>query len=315
MTTRMKQGIVAFGVGFALMTGAAAAESFRISTGSQGGSWFPLGGAIKNFIEKASPGTKVSVMPGAGIANVKGVQKGKFPVAFANSVSTVDGIEGRAPFKSKLDKVCNLGTLYPQYLQVIALKSAGIKTIADFKGKALTTQPRGNTGEQMARVLLGAYGMTYKDMSKVHQVSYNDAVALLKDNHAQAFVLGTALPAGSVMNIATARDIMVVPVPKAIYDDLKKVNPAFQFTKVPAGSYPGVDKDVPAVAYATHVIAGCDVSEAIGYKVLTAIADNIDDLASITKSMKGLTIKMMGADIGVPWHKGAIKFYKERGVM
>src|SRR5918995_2758240 len=93
----------------------AIAENLRFMTGPQGGSWYPMGGAIKNVVEKAVPDTSLQVMPGAGIANVKAVQAGKADLAFANSVSTVDAINGKPPFEEQADNVCNLATLYPQY--------------------------------------------------------------------------------------------------------------------------------------------------------------------------------------------------------
>ena len=93
-------------------------------TGPQGGSWYPLGGAIQNIIEKNVPGSNVQVRPGAGISNVKGVQAGKADLGFGNAVSTVDGVNGRAPFEGKADNVCQLATLYFQYFHMVALADA-----------------------------------------------------------------------------------------------------------------------------------------------------------------------------------------------
>lgn len=156
-------------------TGGAEAAQLKLMTGPQGGSWYPLGGAIKNIVESAIPGTTVQVLPGAGIANVKAVEAGKADMGFANSVSTVDAINGKPPFETKAGNVCNLATLYPQYFQIVALADAGIETPADFRGKALTTQPKGNTGEAITRHLLEAYGMTYDDLAQVSFGSYTAA--------------------------------------------------------------------------------------------------------------------------------------------
>src|SRR5687768_9168527 len=103
--------------GLTLGAGAASAENLRLMTGPQGGSWYPMGGAIKNVVEQALPDTALQVMPGAGIANVKAIETGKADIAFANSVSTVDAISGKPPFDEPAENVCNLATLYPQYFQ------------------------------------------------------------------------------------------------------------------------------------------------------------------------------------------------------
>ena len=64
-------------------------------TGPQGGSWIPLGGALKNMWEAAVPGLQIQQQPGAGIANVRGIDEGKAQIGFGNSSTTVDGVEGR----------------------------------------------------------------------------------------------------------------------------------------------------------------------------------------------------------------------------
>jgi hypothetical protein len=89
-----------------LVTAVASAKAgdLRLMTGPQGGSWYPLGGAIKNIVENAIPATTVQVLPGAGIANVEAVEAGKADLGFANSVSTVDTIDGKPPFDAKAQK-------------------------------------------------------------------------------------------------------------------------------------------------------------------------------------------------------------------
>src|SRR3546814_12861951 len=82
-------------------------------TGPQGGSWYPLGGAIKNVVEQNMSGTTMQILPGAGIANVKALESGKADLGFANSVSTVDAINGKPPFTEKAKTVCNIARLYP----------------------------------------------------------------------------------------------------------------------------------------------------------------------------------------------------------
>jgi TRAP-type uncharacterized transport system substrate-binding protein len=100
-------------------------------TGPQGGVWVPLGGALKGMWEKAIPGLQVTATPGAGIANVRGVDEDKAQIGFGNTITTVDGIEGRPPYPKKVTKVCQLANLYPQYFQVVVLASAKINTVAD----------------------------------------------------------------------------------------------------------------------------------------------------------------------------------------
>ncbi len=312
MTRKFKTAVLAAALA-GVLAAPAFAQQVKLMTGPQGGSWYPLGGAIANIADKA--GLKVQVLPGAGIANVKAVQAGKADLGFANSISTVDGVAGRAPFTEKATNVCNVATLYPQYFQVVANADAGINSLADMKGKSLAVQPKGNTAEFISQQALEVYGLKYSDMSRVSYVSYTDAVSLLKDNNADLFTLGTTVPASSIMDLASARDIKIVGIGDDKFQAMRKLNPGYTKLVIKAGSYPKQTEDVQTIGYATHVIARCDLDEAVVYKVLKGMVDNKADLAAIAKAMAGTTPKMMAEDIGVPMHKGAVRFYKEAGAL
>lgn len=291
------------------------AQQLKMMTGPQGGSWYPLGGAIQGLIEKAIPGASMQVLPGAGISNIKGVQTGKAELGFGNAVSSVDGVNGQAPFDSKQDNVCQLATLYFQYFHMVGLADAGINTVADAKGKALTTQQKGNTGEQMTRDVLKVYGLDYGKMSKVNHSSYTDSVSQLKDGHAQVFTLITTVPASSVMDLASARDIRVLEVPDAKLKELQKINRGYDKRIIKAGSYPKQDKDVQTIGTWTHLVASCKLPEDTVYKITKALATNVENLGNVVSAVKGLTVKDMATDVGVPYHPGALKYYKEAKVL
>ena len=304
-------------VTMALLAGAAAvpasAQQLRLMTGPQGGSWYPLGGALQGMAEPL--GVSVQVLPGGGVANVQGVQNGDADLGFANSISTVDAIEGREPFTEAADNVCNLATLYPQYFQIVVPASAGIASVEDFAGKRLATQPVGNTAEQVTRAVLQAAGLSYEDMEAVDYVSYSDGVALMQDNNADVFTLGTTVPASAIMDLANSTDVQLVGLDGAFVETMREeINPGYQSVTIPAGSYPGQDEDVNAVGYATHVIARCDLEAETVEGLLTQMWENRQDLAAIAAAMEGITLEEMAEDVGVPMHEGARAFYEAQGV-
>ena len=294
----------------------AVAQQVTFMTGPQGGSWIPLAGGLKALWEKEVPGLQIQQTPGAGIANVRGVDEGKAHIGMANSSSTVDGLAGRPPFTKPVTKVCQMANLYPQYFQVVANRDAKINSFADLKGKALVTQPKGNTAEQVTGMVLKLNGMSYESLSKANfQAGYTDAVSMMKDGHAQVFTLGTTAPASAVMDLASARDVMLVPVDDKTMGEMRKENQGFQRLIIKAGTYPKQDKDVPAIGYSTHIVVSCDLPEELVYKMTKSAAAHMESFASVVKSMSGVTPKEMAADIGVPLHKGAAKFYKEVGAI
>ena len=311
MTTQTKAFGIVLGLALGCVVPAQAAD-LKMMTGPQGGAWVPLGGQLKDLWEKAVPGTRVQSLPGAGIANVRGIQEGKTDIGFGNSISTVDAVAGKPPFNKPHDNVCNLATLYPQYFQVVVRADSGINSVKDLKGKSIAAQPRGNTAEEITKHLLQVNGLSYND-AKLSFVSYTDAVAQVQDGHAHAFTLGTTIPSGAVMDLASARDIKLLDLENDL-PAMKKINPGYTLNNVPKGTYPKQDKDVKVIGYATHLVVSCKLPEDAVYAMTKTVSANTQTMSSIVKDIRGLTPKGMAEDIGVPFHPGAAKFYKEAGV-
>ncbi len=311
----MKHGILV--IGFTALALAsppvAAQETLRLMTGPQGGVWVPLGGSLKNIWEKNVAGISVQTLPGAGIANVRGIDEGKAELGFGNSISTVDGVNGAQPFPRKTTNVCQMATLYPQYFQVVVNADSGINSIKDFRGRGLAVQTRGNTAEVITRQLLQVHGLKYEDMRTNFLPSYTDAASLLKDGQAQIFTLGTTIPASSVMDLATSRDARLLDLKDSV-EPMRKLNAGYYGIELPANTYPKQTAPVTKIGYAAHLIAACKLPEQRVYEMMKAIHANFRDLVLINKAMDGVGPKEMAVDIGVPFHPGAAKFYAEQGI-
>jgi len=287
----------------------------KMMSGPMGGAWYPLGGAIAELIQKNIPGTMVSVSPGAGIANVVGVEEGKTDIGFGNSSSSVDGVAGREPFKAPTKNVMQLANLYPQYYQMVVLEDSGIKTIMDLKGKRICPGTKGMTGELLTTQLLQVHGLAYKDMAKVNYVSYADSISLMKDGHADVYMPGTTIPAATIIDLATTKKIRLLSVPEDKIKELQKMNVGYIRRVILSGTYPGVNYDVVTVGYFTHLVISAKLPELLVYKITKALSENVGRLADVVKDMKGVTVKDLAYDIGVPFHPGALKYYKEAGVI
>jgi TRAP transporter TAXI family solute receptor len=317
MKQSAKHALSAAALGAALLAAApVSAQQVTLMTGPQGGVWVPLGGALKGMWEKAIPGLQITAQPGAGIANVIGVQTGKAQIGFSNSSSAVDGALGNAPFKEKTSKVCQMTNIYPQYFQVVATAASKVDSYADIKGKRLVAQSKGNTAEAITATVLKLNGFDYSGLSRMNfQASYTDAVSMMKDGHVDVFTLGTTAPASAVMDLASARDIKLVPVDDKTMDGMRKMNAGYSKLIIKAGTYPKQDKDVPVIGYQTHLIVSCDMPEQVVYNMVKTMAQNISAMSAVNKAIGELTPKMMAADAGIPMHPGAIKYFKEVGAL
>ena len=155
-------------------------------------------------------------------------------------------------------------------------------------------------------------GITYNDV-KVSFLSYSDGVAQMKDGHAVAMFMGTTIPAGAVMDVAASRNIALLDL-RADLPGMKKLNPGYTLNTIKGGTYPKVDKDIQVIGYATHIVASCKLPEDKVYGMVKTMAANIPGMAAVVKDIQPLTVKGMAENIGVPFHAGAQKFYKEAGV-
>jgi TRAP transporter TAXI family solute receptor len=311
---RLLLASVATVLGLPFVATPADAQTLRFMTGPQGGVWVPLAGALKNLWEQNIQGLAFQNLPGAGIANVRGLDEGRAEIGFGNSISTVDGVQGNAPFPRATTQVCNLASLYPQYFQVVALADANIRTVADLRGRGLVVQTRGNTAEAVTAHWLRAHNMSYQDMRVSFQASYNDAVSMLRDGQAQVFTLGTAIPASSVQDLASARRITLLDL-RGSLDAMRRINPGYVGVTVPANTYQGVGQDVTTIGYATHLIVRCDQPEERVFRMTELLHRNLRDLASVNRDLARTTPQEMAADIGVPLHPGAARFYRSIGAM
>jgi TRAP transporter TAXI family solute receptor len=292
---------------------AASAQSLKLMTGPQGGIWVPLGGQLKDIWEKAIPGLSVQALPGAGVANAKGIETGKADIGFGNTITTADAVKGNKPFEKPYASLCSIGTLYPQYFQVIVMADSGINAIKDIKGKALTTQPKGNTGEMITQNMLAVAGLSYSDV-KASFVSYTDSATQMKDNQAQMFTLGTGIPAASVMDIAAGRDIKLIDMGDMIAG-MKKINPGYTLLDVPAGTYPKQDKVVKVIGYATHLAVSCKLPEDMVYKMTKALFENLDQMVAAHGAAKAIKLENAAKAPPAPLHPGAEKYYREKGLI
>lgn len=302
-------------VAVASLAGTAGAVDVRLMTGPQAGGWVPLGGQLKALWEKAVTDMRVQTMPGGGIANVRGVEEGKAELAFAVTINTADAIAGTGepPLDKKHGKVCNVATLYPLYFQLMVLADAGISSFKDLKGKHFATAVRGNTGEQVSRHVLKVSGLGYDDVKWSFSNNYTDIVEQMKDNRVHALTVGTGIPSGPILDLASARDIKVLDM-AGIYEDMKKINPAYKLATIPKGTYPKQDEDIQVISYYTHIIAACSLAEETIYKMTAALASGKDAMAAIQKDISSLTPQIMAQRIGVPFHPGAARWYKEQGI-
>jgi TRAP transporter TAXI family solute receptor len=295
--------------------GAHAQSFINILTGGTSGVYYPLGVAIGKIYSDKIPNVKTQVQATkASVENLILLQQGRGELAFTLGDSLKAAWEGdeEAGFKSKLDKLRVLGAIYPNYIQIVATSDSGIKTLADLKGKSLSVGAPKSGTELNSRAILAAAGMTYKNIGKVEYLPFAESVDLMKNRQLNATLQSAGLGVASLKDLSTSTEITVVSVPKAIVD---KIGPPFVPAMIPANTYTGQDKDVPTAAVVNYLVTSLAVSDDLAYQMTSLIFESLPELVNAHAAGKEIKLETAATGSPVPLHPGAIRYYREKGVM
>jgi len=295
--------------------GAHAQSFINILTGGTSGVYYPLGVAIGKIYSDKIPNVKTQVQATkASVENLILLQQGRGELAFTLGDSLKAAWEGdeEAGFKSKLDRLRTIGAIYPNYIQIVATADSGIKTLADLKGKSLSVGAPKSGTELNSRAILSAAGMTYKNIGKVEYLPFAESVDLMKNRQLNATLQSAGLGVASLKDLSTSTEITVVSVPKAVVD---KIGPPFVPAMIPANTYTGQDKDVPTAAVINYLVTSSAVSDDLAYQMTRLIFEALPELVTAHVSGKEIRLETASAGSPVPLHPGAIRYYREKGVM
>lgn len=294
-----------------------AAENLSIASGKAGGTWYPMGGAIADIIQNKVEGYNMSVMQGTGDANIIGVDKKMYTLGISFSFANADAALGNAQFKTPMTNIAGVAALYPAPLQIVVRGDSDIKTIADLKGKRIAPGLKGTSGEVLVRNILKVHGLSYDDMAKIEHLAYEDAAMLMKDGHIDAFMPFTTVPAPVIQDTAVSISggIRIVSLSQEKFDELKKINEGYSAFIVSGGQYKGHDTDSLSIGSNNVVICQKSLPEKLVYDMTRALVENKDKLSKVHSVVQSWTPEYAVKDIGVPLHPGALKYYKEIGIL
>ena len=292
--------------------GSGSNKFINIATGGTAGTYYPIGGAMAEILNKAIPGMNASAQStGATVANINMLKEGSVDLAIVQNDITYYAVNGTEMFKDKkVENLRGIASLYPETCQIVTLESTGIKSVADLKGKRVAVGAAGSGAEANARQILEAYGITYDDIDEQY-LSFGEAASALKDGNVDAAFVTAGFPTAAVQDITSQNKVRLLPIEADKADALIAKYPFYTKTTIPAGTYAGFDEAVPGISVMAMLVATDKVDEALGYDITKALFDNLDKLQAAHSAAKQITKESAKDGMSIGLNAGAERYYKE----
>ncbi len=307
---------VALSAGLAL-TAHAQQKTMAIGTGGTGGVYYPLGGAIANVLSKSLPNVQATAeVTGGSVDNLKLIGTGKNELGFTMADAALDAYNGEDKFKSGKIPLQALLVVYPNRMHVVTVESTGIKTMADLKGKRVSTGSPGGATEVMAFRVIEAAGLDKDKDMKRERLGVAESVNAIKDGKIDAFFWVGGIPTASVTDLAATPGVKLKLIDHA--DVVEKMNAKYgklySAGVIKAGSYPGYDVDNKMAEVWNIIVTGDKMSNDDAYNIVKTLVEKKADIVAVHKEAESFSLDNQVQDRSpVPFHPGAMKYFKEKG--
>jgi len=288
-----------------------------IATGGTGGVYYPYGGGLAKVLNESLPGMRATAeVTAASVDNLKLIRDGKADVAFVLADTLADAVAGRGAFATAPVPAVSLAVLYSNYTHLVTLASSGITSVAELKGKVVSTGAPGSGTEVIALRILKAAGLD-PERDLTHQgLGASESADALKDGKIAAFFWSGGLPTAAVQDLShtTGITIRLVPTGDLVPALQREFGELYFRLDLPAGSYPGVPNPVPVVGVANVLVVNTSMPADLAYDVTRVLFEKQAELASIHPEARHLAVATAVKGSPAPFHPGARRYYSERGI-
>lgn len=299
-----------------------AADKFiTIGTGAVTGVYYPAGGAICRLVNRGrkTHNIRCSVeSTGGSVYNINALRTGEMDIAVAQSDWQYHAYKGTAYFAGQppFTKLRSLFSLHSEAFTVVARADSGIKKFDDIKGKRVNIGNPGSGMRATMDVVMQAKNWTVKDFKVASELKASEQPQALCDNKIDVMIYAAGHPNGAVQEATTSCETVIVPVDGPDIDSLLKEYPFYTPAVIPGGMYPGSPHDVKTFGVRATLVTTSDLDEDVAYEVVKAVFDNFDNFKTLHPVFVGLDPEeMITLGNTAPMHKGAIRYFKEKGLM
>lgn len=304
-----------------LFAGASLAQekvTVSIATGPTGGVYYPLGGGLANILSKYVPGYSANAEATAGsVANLQLMSQKKSDLAFSMADAAWDGYKAQGKFTGAAVPVRTLMVAYPNRMHVVSVEGRGINSMADLKGKRVSTGAPNSATELMAARVAESFGLDIDKDFRRERLTPEKSADAIKDNKLDAFFWVGGLPTASVTDLAATpgTKLKLVDHSDAVAKMNQKYGQLYVRDTIPSKTYPGQDAVNSIATVWNLIVARQDMPEQVAYNIVKTIFDKRDDLILVHGEAKNFDLKYQSnSSTPIPYHPGAIKYFAEKGI-
>jgi TRAP transporter TAXI family solute receptor len=296
--------------------GSAGPKFLSIGTAPAGGAFYPVGGALADVLNAnaGDRGWQVTAEATKGSQeNIRRLHSGELDLALANAAISYFAFRGSEGWDRAYD-IRAVMTLAPNVAQFLVPAESDVRAIADLKGRRVAVLPAGAGVEYFIRPLLEAHGLSWDDIDWVPgpQASSADQLA---DGSVDAAFLGGAVPTAAITQVCSSRDIRFLPYEPEAKDEVSAEYVFFDRATIPAGTYRGLDGPYEGLDVGSmHLIAHASAPDDLVYAVTKVLWEQREAVAERHKAGRAIREGNVVRDTGIPFHPGAVRFYREAGL-
>ena len=309
------------------MTGASALEAHAkttfvtIGTGGITGVYYPTGGAIAKIVnaKKDKYDIRATVeSTGASVFNINAIMAGDLEFGIAQADRQYQAYNGLSEWEGKPQKDLRaVFALAPEAVTFVAAEDSGIKSLKDAKGKVVNIGNPGSGNRQNAIDVFEAAGINIEKDLKAESIKAADAPRMLQDGRIDGFFYTVGHPNGNIKE-ATAGKRKTRIVSITDIEPLVKKFPYYSLTNIDMAQYPeatNANEKVTTVGMLATFVTSAKVPDDVVYAITKEVFENLDEFKKLHPAREGLTRETMLEGLTAPIHPGALKYYKEAGLM
>lgn len=285
-----------------------------IGTGGTSGTYYVVAAAMSQAINDNSDFLTVTVQATKGsVENINLTNSSELDMGFSNADGVYWGTTGTGTYEGKEQNISAVMGLYMSAGHMSTLKSSGIETYADLKGKKVCLGPPSTTIVEMSKAILREYGIDPEKDITPYYLAFDEGLSALTDGEIDATFFVGGVPTSAMINACSAGNIRMVTVSDEILAQVIAANPFYSKYTIPAGTYSGVEEDVESLKIMTEIFVNNDVDDDIVYEFIKQALENSDTYVDSHVVCTEITPETAASTMS-RLHPGALKYYQEIGV-